>query len=134
MPEEKKKELRIAKRVVKKKHEGEMEDGYLFIGDVDGSVVRRGGVVGSRILQIHMKEKKIVSVRAVDEGRVTRATTKVLENLAWEVTEKHVADNARELFGKALKGKKEIEKCTREMNRKGKVSSAGKGKVFFIPS
>jgi len=103
MPEEKKKELkkkelRIAKRVVKKKHEGEMEDGYLFIGDVDGSVVRRGGVVGSRILQIHMKEKKIVSVRA-------RATTKVLENLAWEVTEKHVADNARELFGKALKGK-----------------------------
>jgi hypothetical protein len=47
MPEEKKQELENAKRVVKKKHEGEMEDGYLHVSSVDDSVVHRGGVIGS---------------------------------------------------------------------------------------
>jgi hypothetical protein len=81
-----------------------------------------------------MEKKKSESVRAVVEGRVTRAITKALEKLAWQVTEKHVSDNARELFGKPLKGKKEIEKCTREMSSKGKVRSTGKGKAHFTPS
>lgn len=132
MPEEKKQELENAKRVVKKKHEGETEDGYLHVSSVDDSVVRRGGVIGSRILQIHMEKKKSESVRAVVEGRVTRAITKALEKLAWQVTEKHVSDNARELFGKPLKGKKEIEKCTREMSSKGKVRSAGRARLISL--
>jgi hypothetical protein len=81
MPEEKKQELENVKRVVKKKHEGETEDGYLHVSSVDDSVVHRGGVIGSRILQIHMEKKKSESVRAVVEGRVTRAITKALEKL-----------------------------------------------------
>jgi hypothetical protein len=134
MPEEKKQELENAKRVVKKKHEGETEDGYLHVSSVDDSVVHRGGVIGSQILQIHMEKKKSESVRAVVEGRVTRAIMKALEKLVWQVTEKHVSDNARKLFGKPLKGKKEIKKCMREMSSKGKVRSAGKGKAHFTPS
>jgi hypothetical protein len=85
MPEEKKQELENAKRVMKKKHEGETEDGYLHVSSdssVDDSVVHRGGVIGSRILQIHMEKKKSESVRAVVEGRVTRAISKALEKLA----------------------------------------------------
>jgi hypothetical protein len=42
-----------------------------------------------------MEKKKSKSVRAVVEGHVTRAITKALEKLAWQVTEKHVSDNAR---------------------------------------
>jgi hypothetical protein len=44
----------------------------LHVSSVDDSVVHRGGVIGSRILQIHMEKKKSESVRAVVEGRVTR--------------------------------------------------------------
>jgi hypothetical protein len=36
------------------------------------------------------------------------------------------------LFGKPLKGKKEIKKCTREMSSKGKVRSAGRARLISI--